>query len=474
MYQPFALSDKKANAESSLWIEKKSILWLSAVIIASLCMRVFFYSVTSYGIATDSGAYIDLAEQIKQSSLAEDNGLRTPGYPLFILTLGMNPEVIRAAQMGLGILITIMLFLIVYQITHNLFFSTIAGAMYGLNVSMISFENSILTETLTTFLVTLCILLFIYIQPKIDSHKLLVPWLLLVGGISAFTGLVRPNFLFLSLLFAGIILVKLVRERFKYPYLLTLVFLLPTFILIGGWSSYNYLRLGSFGPSTITGFSLTNHSVKFVQYAPEQYSVIRESFLAAREQLGTSDLRWWSGNAVEEIMSKTGWSYPQLSSELTKMSIYLFIHHPALYAKGVLSGWVNFWNTTGPLTALSGKDVFTFPWKNSLLLFSKIWEDIERYATVFFVQLPFLICVILVPFQLLLKPRRQYFLLNLPIAVMSAVIILTSITSSMVENDTPARYAIPVRALIVCVVASEIWWIWRQNKQTGVQGQISG
>ena len=289
-----------------LW-NNKTTVWFIGVIVASIVFRVVFLLSTSYVTATDSEAYIDFAKQIAQHNLTQDNGFRTPGYPIFMALFANNLNLVRIAQMALGILITAILFMIVWTLTHNTLLPVLAAASYGLNLSLITYENTILTETLATFLVVLSVALFIFILEKIVSRRSILVELLVLGGVSAFVALVRPLFLFLSPLYGIIILVKLLQENYQRRRLLLFVFFVPFILLVGGWSTYNYMRFGYWGPSTGTGYSLADHSIRYIQYAPDQFAIIRDIYLAVGKQLGTTNLNVWSGDAINRVLRKTGW-----------------------------------------------------------------------------------------------------------------------------------------------------------------------
>jgi len=456
-----------------LW-NNKTTVWFIGVIVASIVFRVVFLLSTSYVTATDSEAYIDFAKQIAQHNLTQDNGFRTPGYPIFMALFANNLNLVRIAQMALGILITAILFMIVWTLTHNTLLPVLAAASYGLNLSLITYENTILTETLATFLVVLSVALFIFILEKIVSRRSILVELLVLGGVSAFVALVRPLFLFLSPLYGIIILVKLLQENYQRRRLLLFVFFVPFILLVGGWSTYNYMRFGYWGPSTGTGYSLADHSIRYIQYAPDQFAIIRDIYLAVGKQLGTTNLNVWSGDAINRVLRKTGWSFSQLSRELTQMSIYLFVHHPFLYLRNVFWGWVHFWNTASPMVASTGgKSLFITASKNNLLKVLNIYEHIERYGTILIFNVPFLLLVGAILIRGLFKHGPKNIGISLSVLLMIIVVLITSITQAMMEYgmdyNNAERYALPVRGLIVSVVLIELWQIYRQ-----VLGNVKG
>ena len=83
----------------------------------------------------------------------------------------------------------------------------------------------------------------------------------------------------------------------------------------------------------------------FIELAPEKYATIKEIYLRQREEKvaesGWQTMTIW--RAYPEMLRATGLSYPELSQELTRMSVGLFLSHPGLYAESVARAWVSFW-----------------------------------------------------------------------------------------------------------------------------------
>ena len=73
-------------------------------------LRLFLALSADPILSLDSQGYLQLAGQVARLDLSSDRGMRTPGYPLFMLLFGNDPATVRLAQMGLGLAITAMLF----------------------------------------------------------------------------------------------------------------------------------------------------------------------------------------------------------------------------------------------------------------------------------------------------------------------------------------------------------------------------
>jgi 4-amino-4-deoxy-L-arabinose transferase-like glycosyltransferase len=442
----------RVRLEGKSW--GKALIWYVFLLLISLGLRIFLILIMNPGIENDSPSYLNLAHQIARLNLTGDTGFRTPIYPLFILLFNFNLDWIRLGQTVLGLILLTMLFWTAWHFTGNCVVSFLAGAFYGFNLAQIYFESKVLTETLTTFLVITCLVIFIRL-PEIPRTKRMVYWVLGTGMVSALAALTRPLFLFLPPMLAVILFLKLgdrgLASRLRYAVLL----FLPGFLLVGGWSIFNYFRLDYFGPSTFTGLGLADHSITFIQYAPDEYAVIRDIFMNLRQREGTHVVNIWEG--LDQILKATGEAFPQLSKTLTQMSLYLIVRHPFLYLESVGVTWVRFWNEPG---------WWTWPAIRSETLqigVAYAWR-IEKYFLVFFQNLPFLILVAYSTIRWITNKFRTLVWGHFYLATMGTVILTASMIQALVERGDTTRYAIPVQPMIGFIVIVSLCQFLKQRK----------
>jgi hypothetical protein len=445
--------------------------WLLILILLSVILRFFMVlaSAPIYNPSSDAPEYIDLSKKITKCDLSGDNGARMPGYPLFLTLVGIHPSRIRVMQMMLGILTTMLVFLITWQITRHGFFSFVAGSFYGFNLSQIAFESMMLSETLSTFLVMASIALFLFVWKNHFHHGNKNLLLLGAGSFAALAGFTRPIYAILPflLIVAGYVvfnpkvlesnsemsrasLFKSQAFKMRFKKLVNGLIpiaaaLSPAVILIGGWSLFNYLRLDYFGPSTLLGFNLTNHSGGFIEYAPDRYEEIRDIYVKARRariaKAGTHSMTIW--RAYPEMMRKTGLQFPELSKKLARMSVGLFAHYPLLYAKSAIKSWIQFWNEmsfrywVGAGNQKTGETI------------GVLWR-FEKIVLVFFNFL-FLLIAASSLIAFLLK-RKKSWLMNSSSVALAILIILFSIIQALLENGENARYSLQMKPLVAIVV----------------------
>jgi hypothetical protein len=216
-------------------------------------------------------------------------------------------------------------------------------------------------------------------------------------------------------------------------------------LLVLGWSAFNYVEAGYFGLTALGGYSLTNHSGAFMELAPERYATIRDLYLHYRKiqiaALGNNTGTIWK--AYPYILQATGYSYVQLSRELTRLSLWLFVHHPLLYIRHVGLSVRRYWTP-----------VFYQP-----ILRTNAASVNAALATIWLVQRRLLICVYFVFFSATLhalfsllthRQRRSFKFLCLPMAI----IVSGCLVQALVEFGENGRYAIPYQSLLILVICT--------------------
>ena len=456
----------QGGGQGGRW-QRSTWAWFGALLIACAALRLFLVLAADPILSPDSQGYMQLAQQITAGDLSADSGLRTPMYPLFLALLANDPARVRLAQMGLGLAVTALMFWLGRRLTGSDVAAALIGAGYGLSLSQIFFESNVLTETLTTFGVTLSVIALLLAFARLDAGRSPVRWVWVLGIVGAVTALVRPTFVFLPALLAGVLLLKLLARRsFRGGALLAPALLvpalLPAFILIGGWSAFNYTRFGYFGPSTITGFTLTDHSIGFIEYAPDRYAVIRDTYLALRRQYGMQYVSVWFG--VEQIKAALGLSTSQLSRELARMSMELFVQQPLQYAESVWITWVQFWNAYG-----GAHGVVAWEGAHAPALGLALGYLFRAMKYVYIVLNALFLAWVGAAAAALIFFRRRIAWVTVPMLIMTAVILVTSLLSAAMQGGgltagASNRYAMPVQPLLVCVVVVAVWKLWASRR----------
>ena len=409
------------------------------------------YQPVAYG---DTPSYWRLAESVLNGFQRYD-GTRTPGYPVFLALLGTDQRVFLA-QLLLGLLITLLMFWIGWQLTANAWLAGAAALAHTLNLGQLFFEANLLTETLTTFwlVLTLAGILLLLTRPQRSL------WLATgIGLASALAAITRPLFIYLPfwlLLFvlwhaAGSPSSKRVfswlAPFFTRRVLTTaIVLLIPTALILGGWAYFIHTRYHMWSLSTMTGYHMIQHSGNFFEYLPDEYADLRDTYLIYRQahiaEYGTQTNTIWE--AIPEMQKVSGLTFYDLSRTLNKLSIWLIVRHPDLYLRNVLKGWWMFWRAPVYWQA----EAFRLPFLAKLtepLVF--VERGLLVVANLVFVvaSLPALFIKRLMPEE---ASRRAFIL------CLVGTIWIGSIVQSLLDHGDNPRFLVPMQSLVL------LWLLW--------------
>ena len=321
--------------------------WILGVAFISLIQRVglyLLYQPVSYG---DTPSYRRLAESLLRG-LEYYDGTRTPGYPYFLAFLGPD-ERVWLVQMALGLATTFLFFYMGWQLTGRAWFGGVAALAHTLNLGQLFFEANILSETLTTFLVSLAYAGLFYWLFHASARWV---WLaLLLGVVTSLAVMVRPLFIFFPFWFLLFIAVERKEKdpASRLPFRLNVpaagAFFLPVILVVGGWINFIHTKYGDWSLSTMTGYHLIQHTGVFFEYVPDEHAALRDTYLKYRDQQietrGNQANAIW--DAIPEMQQASGYNFYDLSRVLAKISVQLILDHPDLYLRNVIKGWWYFW-----------------------------------------------------------------------------------------------------------------------------------
>lgn len=455
-----------SDASRSSW-RWPARLWLIGILTVGLTLRAATLQATEPLIWPDSGGYLYLAQGLVSGDLSRDVGVRTPAYPLLIILAGNDIHRIVFFQALIGLGITALIFWISWTITHNHLVAALASLAYALDVNQIQYEISILTETLTAFLLLVSLVLLVLAWRRMEEGAVSGWYFLAIGLAGGLALLTRPIYVFVPFVLFLATLCK--AFALKLDKLRTVFIVIPSIGFILGWSAFNYWRLGYFGFTTLLGFTLTDLTGSYIEFAPQEYSQIRDIYMAYRPaQIAIFHLpigtQWAS---IHEMAIKTGLSAVEISKAYTRMSLYLILRHPDFYASIVWQSWLNHWRPhllrDWPIVApaLTGFEQ----------LRGLAWEvETPVYQVINFLFLllsygVFLWSVLLQPKQLMEWIAKDQ---NLILVVIGSIAILSALFSTLTSFGEP-RYSIPIRPLIPIVVFSTAWLAlrrWRHSRHS--------
>jgi hypothetical protein len=397
------------------------VLFLCTIL--RLSLFIYYHPRATY----DTTTYENLASKIRELDLTGHDGARTPVFPLILALAKNNREIVFAFHSFLGIVTTALLFLLTQRTTNDTTAAVIVALSYSLGLQWLSYEMYMLTETLSLFLVVLFVFLF-EITIRMKSAAMYV----LLGSVAAMATLTRPILIVLVFVgFAFLLYIHFYERRFRN----LAYYVLPIALSLLGWCYINKIHTGYFTLTTLSGYSLTNHSGAFMERAPDKYRFVRDIYLKKRDEYArkTGSHAMTIFQIDEAMRKETGYSYGKLSEELRKLSIDLFIANPSLYAKSVLKAWINFWRPPGPSNQLS-------------LARYTIGRTIFYIQTAYYLILYFAVLLISV---LSLTPAHSILKLNLFDYFCISVIFAASVLQALIEYGDNPRYGLPFHPLTI-------------------------
>jgi hypothetical protein len=435
-------------------------------------LTILLYQPVTY---SDTPSYRRLAESVLRGFTKYD-GTRTPGYPLFLALVGDDQNV-WIVQLFLGLITTMLLFYIGWKLTGKPWFGGLIGLLHTLNLSQLFFESNLLTESLTTFLLTITMagMLFWLLNPH---HRRI--WLaFLLGFTSSLTLLVRPLFIYLPFFLFFFILIAPRMEPHgegqavasqelsfaKHPHKLywgaCIAFILPVILLLGGWVRFIHTQFGDWAMTTMTGYHLIQHTGSFFEYVPDEYAALRDTYIQYREaniaQYGTQTNTIWE--AIPEMSQVSGYNFYDLSRVLARLSIQLILEHPLLFLKNAISGWWMFWRTA----AYWSIDALQFPW---LAAITGVIIQIQR-VVLFLINMVFIISSLYFATSQVIsalghKTRHAFMQFSTPAKytymwLLLGTIWIASILQTLLDHGDNPRFLVPLQSLVIVWVAVFIY-----------------
>jgi 4-amino-4-deoxy-L-arabinose transferase-like glycosyltransferase len=331
---------------------KSSLFWI-ILISTGVILRVIFLLYFGPIELGDTISYTSLSQKILAGHFYEQayDIFRPPGYPLFLSLLllpdGENYYLIIIFQQILSMFTAVLVFY-----SANIIFgehvAKFSAWLTMIHPVLIYFASIILPESLVIFLVTLAVTLII----KGIKHK---PYLnFSLAGISfAFTLLLKPTGLLVSLVFAGVInFIPEIKQRL----LRIILILLPVIIIFLSWSYHNQIKFGGFAYDPINGLNLLERTVYL--HAPNLESPIvakvKEIYLLLKEDPSYTNQAsdWFYWRAVTDTYRSLRGTTDifELNNAFFSTAIHLIKSDPIGYARSTIGELFYIWagyTTTG-------------------------------------------------------------------------------------------------------------------------------
>lgn len=305
-------------------------LWLF-VVITAVFLRLLLFSVIALTnqenfLQPDSGGYMALAENLNRhgvfSSASEapyaPEYNRTPVYPAFLAllkTAGLGVKGIVIAQLILSVAgIMLVMYLCSTVLGLSKLSAAVAGLIIASDIPSIVLVNSLLTETLFTFLLaTAVITLILFYKKKTFKH------LVVSGLFFGLCSLCRPSAVFLPLFAAAALVFALWNEK-KKALAGALILMAVYAMTVSPWLMRNKLLFG--GPFLST---ISYDNLLFVQGGGVRSVTDAISLEEAKNRIALE----YEAKYAEELKTAGLLASKRLEGEMAKDII---LAHPFIYA----------------------------------------------------------------------------------------------------------------------------------------------
>jgi hypothetical protein len=434
--------------------------WLLLVLAAAVLARLALWMVYPLTPNNDSPTYVQLARSIVNKGFSEYNATRSPGYPAFLaLTGGWTYPV----QLALGLATTLLIYFIAARLSGRAWFGALAGLLHTLNLGQLFFEATLLTETLTTFLVAAALAAVINISSSGQEREKRSFFGLLLGaflaGLAAsLAGMVRPLFAYLPVLIS-VFFLGLAPFALRKRGALSIAALLPAIFIFGWWLNYVNINFKILSFDTIGGFRWLNHTGEYFEYVPDKYAVIRDTYIKYRNakitETGSQTNAVW--DAMDELQKKSRLGFYALSRTLTSISLSLIQAHPDRYLKNVFGGWWMFWWAAVYWSSESFVVKAFIPVVNGLILLERGVMILSNFL--------FIGGSLAIVFW---KRARAQLGMSPFLWLALAVVWGASVVQTLMDHGDNPRYLVPLQSMVMFLVAwwlCQIFYLWKANKR---------
>ena len=433
-------------------VRKREFLWPGSLLLLGVLERAwlwFSYAPISYG---DTGSYMRLGEALKDLSFSGYDGTRVPGYPAFLALLDLQPDRVWFVQMFLGLMISMLLYWIAWRTTESMALGFVVGALYNLIPGQFLFEANLLTETLTTFFAVLSLYLFVCFT-RVRSPACGYGLIMLLGVVASMVGLVRPLFFPLSVWFLPFVWLA-AKGDWKQKMLFAALYSIGPLILQGSWLVYMKQHYHVVSPTAMAGYSLVQHTGEYFDYLPDKYASIRDTYIRFRDAQiaarGVQTNAIWE--AIPEISKASGLGFYELAREMQRISWWLIRHHPDLYLKNVIEGWVSFWKAPVYWRPEAVQSVFAGVFLSGMAI---VGRGISLLANFLFLAFSALVVVS--------ANWRRKLHFELVSMAASGMIWMISILQTLLDHGDNPRFLVPLQVLVIYLVVRTLWF-WSKGR----------
>ena len=408
---------------------------------------------------SDSWTYLTAAQDLSDFHIDRLQE-RTPGYPLLLLLTGSSQSPSRT----LFCVSLLMHFASIWLLASVLYSAGVREVMLTLFAFILLLPPYVepaayvLSENLTEAMLVAGFVTFIF---WILQNR--TTWIFISGLAIGYAALTRPTYQLLAFAMAGYILVAnfLLHSVLKWKDVIKgcLILVCGSIVITTGYAFVNYRSVGYFGATPQLGFALTQKTLRVVERLPDEYAVIREALIRARNSALISGAEHtgysYIDGTVLELTKVTGLNRAQLSNTLLRINLLLIQKAPAHYLQEVVWAFGSYWfPSSGELANFNSRAV------------QLLWAVINFLLIGgFALNLIVLVAagIICKRFVVLCDSRpvgelRAIQLQGLIYGLAGTIVIYSAVLTCLVQMGLP-RYRVPTDALIIFMLflGTHLW-----------------
>jgi hypothetical protein len=325
---------------------------LSSAIIYTLFFVMAFCSYTVLWknapvMEPDSWTYLGAAQDLSDFHIDQLQE-RTPGYPLLLLLTGSSQSPSRT----LFFVSLLLHFASIWLLASVLYSAGVREVMLTLFAFILLLPPYVepaayvLSENLTEVMLVSGFVTFVF---WILQNR--TTWIFISGLTIGYAALTRPTYQLLAFAMAGYILVAnlLFHSILKWKDVIkgSVILVAVSIVIMAGYAFVNYRSVGYFGATPQLGFALTQKTLRVLERLPDEYAVIREALIGARNSalISGPDHTGYSyiDGTIAELTKVTGLDRAQLSNTLLRINLLLIQKAPSHYLQEVVWAFGAYW-----------------------------------------------------------------------------------------------------------------------------------
>lgn len=414
------------------------------VIIAVFCLlsveRILALFLLPPVFFPDSGDYVTPAITLLDHGHFGDMLKRTPGYPLFLSAIyffgrGDLGTVLIQHLLGMALIF------LVFRMASGRTPKIIVGILFLLDMNLLLYEHTILSDLLFAFELTLIVYL---LKTYFESQK--GGYLLASGLLTGIGILTKPALKLYPFVVVALLILFFIKKKLNYKKALAAIFsfLIPCMLLWSAWSLRNHIKYGYFGLTPYLGFQLVGCVENFIDFSSPANSKIKEIYkkhLFEKKSFQRSVIR----KVWKDVKEKYNYNELELNKIFLEIGKEAVFRSPLKYARRVGKELVLFFIANDSILVYFSPELVEMSMTQEIK--AGRWK---RGLGKFFLNFYIFHLLIMLGFLIYLAKKSREIMTTLPIFDLLVIVTIAYIAGVSCSADWGlARYRLAVQPLII-------------------------